>query len=67
VPVILLDVVSGTRLLDHRPKTEDAYPDDELIQLSRAGADVEAYCINCDEIRSISTDERAELVSALNR
>jgi hypothetical protein len=48
-------------------RLQDGYPDEELIQLLRAGADVEAYCINCDESWSISTDNRADLVSALNR
>lgn len=40
---------------------------DELIQLLRAGADIEAYCSNCDETWSVSVEERADIARALER
>ena len=43
------------------------YARDELVELLRAGAEIEGYCISCDERWSISTEERADLVRALSR
>lgn len=45
----------------------DGYARDALIELLRAGADIEAYCINCDESWCISTEERLDLAQALTR
>jgi hypothetical protein len=42
-----------------------AYARDELVQLLRAGADIEALCRNCDEAWSVSVEERADLARAL--
>ncbi len=42
-----------------------AYARDELVQLLRAGADIEAQCRNCDETWSVSVEERADLSRAL--
>ena len=41
------------------------YARDELVQLLRAGADLEAHCGNCDENWSVSVEERADLARAL--
>jgi hypothetical protein len=40
---------------------------EELAELLRAGADIEAYCSSCDEHWPISTEERADLSRALSR
>ena len=37
------------------------YGSDELAELLTSGADIEGYCISCDERWPISTDERADL------
>lgn len=42
-------------------------PADELSALLESGAEIEAYCISCDEHWSISTEERADLAVALSR
>jgi hypothetical protein len=41
------------------------YARDELVQLLRAGADLEAHCSNCDANWSVSVEERADLTRAL--
>jgi hypothetical protein len=43
------------------------YAQDELRELLKSGAEIEAYCISCDEHWPISTEERADLVLALSR
>ncbi|MGH8259446.1 MAG: hypothetical protein ACREUG_07115 [Steroidobacteraceae bacterium] len=43
------------------------YSRDELSDLLRTGADIEAYCSSCDEYWPISTEERADLSRALGR
>jgi hypothetical protein len=43
------------------------YARDELAELLRTGAEIEGYCISCDERWSISTEERADLARALSR
>ena len=43
------------------------YARDELDELLESGAEIEAYCINCDEHWPISTEERADLARALSR
>ena len=40
---------------------------DELAELLQSGADIEGYCITCDETWSISTEERADVARALAR
>ena len=42
-----------------------AYARDELVQLLRAGAEIEALCRNCDEAWPLSVEERADLARAL--
>jgi hypothetical protein len=42
-----------------------AYARDELVQLLRDGADIEAVCRNCDEAWPLSVEERADLAGAL--
>jgi hypothetical protein len=39
---------------------------DELAEL-QSGAEIEGYCITCDETWSISTEERADLARGLAR
>jgi hypothetical protein len=41
------------------------YARDELVQLLRDGADIEALCRNCDEAWPLSVEERADLARAL--
>jgi hypothetical protein len=48
-------------------RVQPAYASDELIQLLRAGADIEAHCTSCDEYWPISTEERADLERTLAR
>ena len=43
------------------------YPRDELTELLKSGAEIEAYCVSCDEHWPISTEERADLARALSR
>jgi hypothetical protein len=37
------------------------------VELLRSGAEIEGYCISCDEHWSISIEERADLARALSR
>lgn len=43
------------------------YPPEELEEMLRTGADIEAYCGSCDERWPISTEERADLARTLDR
>jgi hypothetical protein len=43
------------------------YAREELIELLRTGADIEAYCIGCDEHWPLPTEERADLARTLGR
>lgn len=43
------------------------YARDELVELLKSGADIEGYCMSCDENWPISTEERADLARALSR
>jgi len=43
------------------------YAPDELLELLKSGAEIEGYCISCDEHWPISTEERADLARALSR
>jgi hypothetical protein len=46
-------------------RVQPGYARDELAQLLRTGAEIEAYCSNCDEYWPISTEERADLARAM--
>jgi hypothetical protein len=46
-------------------RVQTGYARDELIQLLRAGAEIEATCHNCDEHWPMSVEERADLTRAL--
>jgi hypothetical protein len=48
-------------------RVQTGYARDELVQLIEDGAEIEAYCISCDQYWSISTEERADLARALAR
>jgi len=39
---------------------------EELLQLLRSGAEIEAYCSSCDQAWPISVEERVDLARALN-
>jgi hypothetical protein len=47
-------------------RVQTAYSREELIQQLRTGADIEAYCISCDEFWPLSTEDRADLFRAFN-
>jgi hypothetical protein len=47
-------------------RVQPGYAGDELAQLLRTGAEIEAYCSNCDEHWPISTEERADLARAVS-
>jgi hypothetical protein len=42
-------------------RMQGGYAGDELQQLLASGAEIEAYCSNCDESWFISVEERADL------
>lgn len=46
-------------------RVQTAYARDELVQLLRAGADIEASCYSCDESWAMSVEERADLARSL--
>ncbi|HTV53043.1 MAG TPA: hypothetical protein VMD06_06900 [Steroidobacteraceae bacterium] len=46
-------------------RLQPGYSREELAQLLRTGAEIEAYCSSCDEHWPISTEERADLARAL--
>lgn len=48
-------------------RSQEDYEREELEQLLRAGAPIEAYCGSCDEHWVLSTEERADLARALKR
>ena len=50
-----------------RDRLLTGYPRDELTELLKSGAEIEAYCVSCDEHWPISTEERADLARALSR
>jgi hypothetical protein len=43
------------------------YTRDELAELLHSGSDIEVACISCDETWPLSTDDRADVVRALER
>ena len=48
-------------------RMQTGLPREELVQLLRSGAELEAYCANCDEAWAVSVEERADLARALER
>jgi transcription elongation factor Elf1 len=48
-------------------RMQGGLPREELVQLLRSGAQLEAYCASCDEAWSVSVEERADLARALER
>jgi hypothetical protein len=48
-------------------RLQTGLPREEVVQLLRAGAELEAYCASCDETWSVSVEERADLARALER
>lgn len=48
-----------------RPQT--GHVAEELALLLTSGAEIEAYCANCDEYWPLSTEERVDLTRALGR
>jgi hypothetical protein len=48
-------------------RVQPSYPRDELRQLLDAGAEVMAYCTNCDEHWAVSTEERVDIARVLSR
>lgn len=48
-------------------RRQQDYDRDELVQLLRTGAPIEAHCGSCDEYWELSIEERADLALALNK
>jgi len=48
-----------------RPQT--GYVPEELGLLLKSGAEIEAYCANCDAYWPLSTEERVDLTRTLTR
>jgi hypothetical protein len=48
-------------------RAQSGYVGEELALLLTSGAEIEAYCSNCDEHWAISTEERADLTRSLAR
>jgi len=46
-------------------RMQTGYTGEELVELLRAGAEIEAYCVSCDENWLVSTEERADLARTL--
>jgi hypothetical protein len=46
-------------------RVQPGYPPEELRQLLEAGAEIMAYCTNCDEHWPVSTEERADISRVL--
>ncbi len=46
-------------------RPQPTYARDELVQLLRSGAEIEATCYSCDESWPISVEERADLARLL--
>jgi len=51
----------------NQERLQTAYTSEELVQLLRSGAEIEAYCMSCDRPWLISVEERADLAHALGR
>jgi len=50
----------------HQERLLSGFAREELLQLLRSGAEIEAYCSSCDQAWPISVEERADLARALN-
>jgi hypothetical protein len=48
-------------------RVQPGYPRDELQQLLDAGAEIMAYCTNCDEHWAVSTEERVDIARGLSK
>jgi hypothetical protein len=48
-------------------RLQTGYSLEELRALLSDGAEIEAYCISCDDSWSISTEERADLAAGIER
>jgi hypothetical protein len=46
-------------------RVQPGHPRDELRQLLDSGAEIMAYCGNCDEHWSVSTEEKVDIARAL--
>ncbi len=46
-------------------RMQPGYARDELRQLIRTGAEIEAHCMSCDEYWPVSVEERADLARVL--
>jgi redox-regulated HSP33 family molecular chaperone len=51
----------------NQERLQTGYSPEELVQLLRSGAEIEAYCMSCDRQWLISVEERADLAHALSR
>jgi redox-regulated HSP33 family molecular chaperone len=51
----------------NQERVQTAHTPEELAQLLRSGAEIEAYCMSCDRQWLISVEERADLARALSR
>ncbi|HUA90761.1 MAG TPA: hypothetical protein VL994_15075 [Steroidobacteraceae bacterium] len=49
----------------HAERMQPGYVRDELVQLLKSGAALEAYCSSCDEYWQVSVEELADLARAL--
>ena len=47
-------------------REQNSYQREELVQLLRVGATIEAYCVDCDEVWDVSLDERTKIARKLN-
>ncbi len=48
-------------------RVQGALSTEELREMLDAGAEIDAYCISCDEHWLISTEERADIARGLER
>ncbi len=48
-------------------RVQPGYPRDKLLQLLDSGAEIRAYCSNCDEHWTVSTEERVDIARSLAR
>ena len=48
-------------------RVQDGYQKDELVQMLRTGAAIQAYCSTCDHDWEMPPDERADVARALNK
>ena len=49
----------------HQERLLSGFAREELLQLLRSGAEIEAYCSSCDQAWPISVEERADIAHAL--